>query len=396
MDLAWNTSAWAIIPFEDIQPKWKVLAVDGQSPIHKNFDAGVYPLKINFGLSNLIASALPESNRDASKLTTVILTGVTALVRATAVTMEIKGMTYPGSLIGDWLREADVTHISNEVTLDKNCPAPSASYTNFILCSEPKYLELFLSVGADVIELSGDHLMDRGANALLDTLALYKNNNLLFYGGGINANDAKQPQLMEVNGNKIALIGCNGKKNYPKASDTSPGPANCDYDFFVKQIKEVKAQGYMVIFTFQHEECYFSGPCYSHEEGFRKVADAGAIIVSGSQAHFPHIMEFRGDSFIHYGLGNLFFDQMTYILPDGKVIDGTRREFLDRHVFYDGRYLGTELLTAMLEDYSRPRPMTKPERASFLTEYFYLSGWTPFTSPPIPQPTVTLTPIALP
>jgi poly-gamma-glutamate synthesis protein (capsule biosynthesis protein) len=107
-------------------------------------------------------------------------------------------------------------------------------------------------------------------------------------------------------------------------------------------------------------------------------------------------MEFRGDSFIHYGLGNLFFDQMTYILPDGKVIDGTRREFLDRHVFYDGRYLGTELLTAMLEDYSRPRPMTKPERASFLTEYFYLSGWTPFTSPPIPQPTVTLTPIALP
>lgn len=396
LDLAWNTSAWAIIPFEDIQPKWKVLAVDGQSPIHKNFDAGVYPLKINFGLSNLIASALPESNRDASKLTTVILTGVTALVRATAVTMEIKGMTYPGSLIGDWLREADVTHISNEVTLDKNCPAPSASFTNFILCSEPKYLELFLSVGADVIELSGDHLMDRGANALLDTLALYKNNNLLFYGGGINANDAKQPLLMEVNGNKIALMGCNGKKNYPKASDTNPGPANCDYDFFVKQIKEVKAQGYMVIFTFQHEECYFSGPCYSHEEGFRKVADAGAIIVSGSQAHFPHIMEFRGDSFIHYGLGNLFFDQMTYILPDGKVIDGTRREFLDRHVFYDGRYLGTELLTAMLEDYSRPRPMTKPERASFLTEYFYLSGWTPFTSPPIPQPTVTLTPIALP
>ncbi|MCX6056869.1 MAG: CapA family protein [Chloroflexi bacterium] len=396
MDLAWNTSAWAIIPFEDIQPKWKVLAVDGQSPIHKNFDAGVYPLKINFGLSNLIASALPESNRDASKLTTVILTGVTALVRATAVTMEIKGMTYPGSLIGDWLREADVTHISNEVTLDKNCPVPSASYTNFILCSEPKYLELFLSVGADVIELSGDHLMDRGANALLDTLSLYKNNNLLFYGGGINANDAKQPLLMEVNGNKIALMGCNGKKNYPKASDTSPGPANCDYDFFVKQIKEVKAQGYMVIFTFQHEECYFSGPCYSQEEGFRKVADAGAIIVSGSQAHFPHIMEFRGDSFIHYGLGNLFFDQMTYILPDGKVIDGTRREFLDRHVFYDGRYLGTELLTAMLEDYSRPRPMTKPERASFLTEYFYLSGWTPFTSPPILQPTVTLTPIALP
>ena len=29
----------------------------------------------------------------------------------------------------------------------------------------------------------------------------------------------------------------------------------------------------------------------------------------------------------------------------------------------------------MLEDYSRPRPMTDDERAAFLTEYFSLSGW---------------------
>ena len=126
------------------------------------------------------------------------------------------------------------------------------------------------------------------------------------------------------------------------------------------------------------------------------MADAGATVVSGSQAHYPHIMEFRGDSFIHYGLGNLFFDQMTYTLPDGKVIDGTRREFLDRHVFYDGRYLGMEFLTAMLEDYSRPRPMTETERSAFLSEYFNLSGWLELSPTPIPQPTATLTPIALP
>ena len=396
INLAWNVSAWAIIPFEDIQPRWKVLAVDGQSPIRKNFDAGTYPLKINFGLSNPESFTLPESNRDASRLTTVILTGVTALVRATAATMEMKGITYPGSLIGDWMREADVTHISNEVSFDKDCPPPNSSYTNLILCSDPKYLELFLDVGADVMELSGDHLMDRGANALLSTLALYKENKLHYYGGGTNADEARQPLLMEVNGNKIAFMGCNAKKNYPKATGMIPGPANCDYDFFVNQIKDLKAHGYMVIFTFQHEECYSPEPCYTLVEGFHKVADAGAIIVSGSQAHFPHIMEFRGDSFIHYGLGNLFFDQMTYILPNGEVIDGTRREFLDRHVFYNGHYLGAELLTAMLEDYSRPRPMTEAERIAFLTEYFNLSGWTPFSPTPIPQPTVTLTPIALP
>ena len=94
-------------PFEEIQPKWKVISVDGQSPIHKDFDANVYPLKAYFSLSSG-AFALPETNRDPSKLTTVILTGVTVIVRATAATMEMKGVTYPGDLIGDWFREADV------------------------------------------------------------------------------------------------------------------------------------------------------------------------------------------------------------------------------------------------------------------------------------------------
>lgn len=395
LDSAWKESAWAIIPFEEIQPKWKVLSVDGQSPIHKNFDAEAYPLKAYFSSG----FPMPKSNRDPSKLTTVMLTGVTAIVRATAATMEMKGVTYPGDLIGDWLREADITHISNEVTFDKDCPPPRAGYRNFILCSDPKYMDLLLDVGMDVVELTGDHLRDRGENALLETLDIYKANNIPYYGGGKNAEEARQPVLMEVNGNKIAFMGCNGKRaeKYPKAGEKTPGPALCDYDYFAEQMTALKAQGYQIIFTFQHEECYSAMPCYTHEDAFHTVADAGATVVSGSQAHYPHIMEFRGDSFIHYGLGNLFFDQMSYILPSGEVIDETRREFYDRHVFYDGKYLGVELLTGMLEDYSRPRPMTEAERSAFLAEYFYLSGWTNAPSPtPIPVPTVTLTPIVLP
>ena len=101
--------------------------------------------------------------------------------------------------------------------------------------------------------------------------------------------------------------------------------------------------------------------------GFRRAIDAGAVVVSGSQAHQPMGMEFYHGGFIHYGLGNLFFDQMQTL--------ATRQEFLDRHVFYDGRYLSTELLTAMLENYAQPRPMTEGERARFLQDMFQASGW---------------------
>ncbi|HCK67190.1 MAG TPA: hypothetical protein DHW49_13080 [Anaerolineae bacterium] len=396
LDEAWNDlSVWAIIPFEEINPKWKVISVDNQSPIRKEFDENLYELKITFGVDGF---DLPESNRDETKLTTVVLTGVTALVRATAFTMETKGVTRPGELIYDWLYNADVTHISNEVPFDPSCPYPTPGYTNFILCSDPKYFELLQYVGTDIVELTGDHFADRGTQAMLDTLEIYKQNNIPYYGGGANEDEARLPVLLEVNGNKIAFMGCNGKRGYTfvKATDIKPGAANCDYEFFTQQIQDVKSQGYMVIFTFQHEECYHVGPCYAHENDFRTVADAGATIVSGSQAHYPHLMEFRGDTFIHYGLGNLFFDQMTYELPDGSIIDGTRREFIDRHIFYNGKYLGVELLTAMLEDFSRPRPMNEREREQFLSEYFFYSGWADLSPTPIPQPTVTLTPIVLP
>jgi len=56
-------------------------------------------------------------------LTTVIVTGTTALVRATAHLMDVKGITYPGQDIRDWLLQADITHVSNEIAFTPTLPA---------------------------------------------------------------------------------------------------------------------------------------------------------------------------------------------------------------------------------------------------------------------------------
>jgi hypothetical protein len=55
-----------------------------------------------------------------------------------------------------------------------------------------------------------------------------------------------------------------------------------------------------------------------------------------------------------------------------------------------------ELITAMLEDYARPRLMREPERRGFLQDYFYYSGWIPFRATPTPTITPTLTPMSVP
>jgi hypothetical protein len=403
IDKAWaDMPSWAIIPFESIQPRWKVLTVDNQSPIRKNFNESTYPLKAHFELVKPLPSSdlslnLPASNRDPDKLTTVILTGVTAMVRATAYTMELKGVTYPGRDIRNTMREADIVHISNEVPFSSQCPFPNPGETSLSnMCSNPRYIDLLTDIGTDVVELTGNHFNNAGVEGMLETLKLYQEHGIAYYGGGANLNEALTPLLLEHNGNKIAFIGCKrpNSKDDPSATSGGPGAAPCDFKVLTQKVSVLAAQGYVVIFTFQWNESYGASPSPFQQKDFHQVADAGASIVSGSQAHYAQIMEFYKDSFIHYGLGNMFFDQMGDTLVDD--VPGIRRLFHDRYVIYDGRYISTELLTSMLEDYARPCPMTSDERAGFLQEYFFKSGWIPFIPTPTPQPTVTLTPIVLP
>lgn len=377
-DYAWtHQPTLAIVPFENLNPRWKVLPVDGLSPIHKDFDLGKYRLKIPISLISdqqrvdLIHSnfVIPSSNYDPSKMTVVALTGVTALVRATASTMEKRGILYPAQDIRNWLINADITHISNEVPFAVDCPYPNPVQEEIRFCSRDTYIQLLEDVGTDVVELTGDHFSDWGTEAMLHTLEMYKERNWLYYGGGANLAEGRKALLLENHGNRIAFIGCNAKGfSFAQATDTEPGAALCDMDWMAGEIQRLKAEGYLVIATFQHLEYYTYYAQPDQQQDFRQMAQAGADIVSGSQAHQPQGMEFLNGSFIHYGLGNLFFDQYSYC-------DACRQGMIDLHVFYDGHYISTELVPIEFVDYARSRPMTAQEVSDLLQTLFSASGW---------------------
>ncbi|MGZ6347658.1 MAG: CapA family protein, partial [Anaerolineales bacterium] len=174
---------WALVPFESLDPRWKVLTVDGQSPVHNDFTADTYPLKVNFNLTPATFPML-SGNRDPGKLTVLAMTGVTALVRATADRMERHGILYPGEEIRSVLRSADITHISNEISFKSNCPPPDQYTESLIFCSDPRYIALLEDIGTDVVELTGNHLLDYGATPFLSTLDTYDQLGWLYFGGG--------------------------------------------------------------------------------------------------------------------------------------------------------------------------------------------------------------------
>ena len=379
LDHAWaHRPSLAIVPFEALDPRWKVLPVDGLSPTHRDFDPAGYRLRVPISLNTdperavLIQSnfSIPPSNFDPQKMTVVAVTGVTALVRATAYTMERRGMLYPAEDIRDWLLEADITHISNEVPFASDCPYPNPTQPDVRFCSGDQTIQLLEDIDTDVIELTGDHFQDWGTQAMYHTLDMYRERGWPYYGGGADLAEGQKALLLEHNGNRIAFIGCNAKGgSFAQASQTQPGAVPCDLDWMAGEISRLRAEGVLVIATFQHHEYYTYAAQSAQQQDFRQMAEAGAVIVSGSQAHQPQGMEFTTNgSFIHYGLGNLFFDQYS-------VCDACRQGLIDRHVFYDGRYISTELLPIQFIDFARSRPMTVEEADELFQTLFLASGW---------------------
>jgi hypothetical protein len=110
--------AWAerpsllILPFHQLRPELKLLRLDGVSPLTADFDPTTYPLTVTVnvaGAATAVADFLaawqgPATNWDPGKLTTVAMTGVTALTRATAYQMEIGGVLGPGTAVGPVLQ----------------------------------------------------------------------------------------------------------------------------------------------------------------------------------------------------------------------------------------------------------------------------------------------------
>ncbi|NLE82975.1 MAG: hypothetical protein GX603_00475, partial [Chloroflexi bacterium] len=235
----------------------------------------------------------------------------------------------------------------------------------------PEYLDLLIDLGTDIVELTGNHNNDVRAVYKVDTvpytLNLYRQNDMQWYAGGTNLANAMAPLKIEHNGNKLAFVGCNSYGPVMAwATEDSSGSAPCQNWEWIKQtIAELKLEGYLPIVTLQYQEEYLQTATDVAIRDFRPLAEAGAVIVNGSQSHVSKPLEFYSDALIHYGLGNLFFDQVDfYITYDG---------FIQKHFFYQGRHINTQLLTITLEDTALPRFMTPEERAEFLQIIFSAS-----------------------
>ncbi len=293
------------------------------------------------------------------------MSGVVAISRGLASKIDAVGdYSYPAKEIGSFLADADLTHVSNEVSFVQGCSV----YSGMRFCSKPEYIEALKVSGVDIVELTGNHNNDFGADKNKDSIEMYKDLGWDYFGGGLNIEDASKILYKELKGSTVAFVGYNYYDTMlgtgAIATSSRAGANSYSVEKLSRDIKQAREIADIVIVTFQFQECY-SYPssdviyplCYKplstpDQKGtFRRAIELGADVVVGTQAHQPQTYEIYKEGLIFYGLGNLYFDQSRWI--------GTRQAMILSLYIQEGKLLqakitptlmGTDLTTRLAEE----------------------------------------------
>ena len=295
------------------------------------------------------------------------MSGVVAIARDLARKIDsISDNAYPARDLGGFLADADLTHISNEVSFVDGCKG----YTGMVFCSKPVYVETLKASGVDIVELTGNHNNDYGAKNNKSTIEKYIELGWDYFGGGLNKEDASKILYKDVKGNKLAFMGYNWYNtmygSYALAGESSAGANSYSVEKLERDIKVAKEKGALVIVTFQFQECY-SYPssdviypiCYKplnspdQKKVFRQAIDLGADIVVGTQAHQPQTYELYKEGIIFYGLGNLYFDQDEWI--------GTRQGIILSLFVQDSNLVQVKITPTIMDSNLIPRVAEKAD-----------------------------------
>lgn len=358
-----DKQSFTLLPFEELRLGLRPLWLDDK-PIVDQLDR--YPLVFESAFSNF--------SRD--KLTRITLSGTTALARHTLPAIDAIGVEQAASGISGYVQLADFFQITNEASIVPDCPDAGIGLAgrDYSMCMKLEHARLFDLLDVDIVDLTGNHINDYRFEPLLQTLDLFEQSDIAVVGGGRSLEEARAPLILDHNGSRIGWLACNWiGPAFAIASDDPdssfgirPGAASCDPNWLREALALLAAEVDLVLLTVQYREYEAYEPEPGQVTDFKTFAEWGADVVIGTAEHKPMTFEFyptqRGETaFIHYGLGNLFFDQLGW---------GNQRFFLDTLYIYDGVLLAVEVYPGIIEDRARPRLLTGDDRFNFLHYMF--------------------------
>ncbi|HBC94428.1 MAG TPA: hypothetical protein DCZ10_16390 [Pelotomaculum sp.] len=186
-----------------------------------------------------------------------------------------------------WFGAADITmvNLENAIT-DRGYKAPK----QFNFRMPPKYTQVLLNGGIDIVNLANNHVWDYGTIGLQDTIAYLDTAGIEHVGAGESIDAAAAPAIIEVKGKRIGFLGF-----YFNEGNVEEGVA------------ALRQKSDVVVVNF-----HWGTERSNYPDGYQvalahRAIDAGADLVIGHHPHVLQGMERYKGGVIAYSLGNFVF-----------------------------------------------------------------------------------------
>lgn len=295
---------------------------------------------------------------------TMVSNGDVMLARRVADAVSQYGAFYPFKQVAPLLQKADLTFGNLECSLSqKGTQIPGKGIW---FRADPSCAPALKRAGYDVLSIANNHILDYDSPALLDTLEFLREQGIDYVGGGKDLDEAAQPVIREVNGQKVAFVAATEMADifwtyqYPRTFEAKaelPGVRKLDVDQLVDSVSSLRDQVDVIVVSLHWGTEYSDYPEAVQKEAAHRLVDAGAKLVIGHHPHCLQGIEVYNGSLIAYSLGNFVYDRQRR----PKCME----TLLVKTYFKGSELQKIELYPAMIEN-EQPRPAKGDDAARIL------------------------------
>jgi poly-gamma-glutamate synthesis protein (capsule biosynthesis protein) len=266
----------------------------------------------------------------ASEAGTVRLMGVGDVMLGQSIGRRIvrKGPLAPWRQVMPYFNQADLVVANLECTIsNRGTRWPKT----FAFRAPLQAADSLVAAGIDVVSLANNHALDYGIPAFEDTLALLREREIGYAGGGYDSAEAHAPLIVESNGLRLAFLGYvmpfSGKPAFNTrqwaAGPDRPGLALGTPDVVAREVAAIKDTVDAVIVMVHGGIEYSRGPNKAQRAFAAAAIGAGAKLLIGHHPHVLHGYKLADQTLIAYSTGNFVFDYFTGRMNDTAILDVT-------------------------------------------------------------------------
>jgi poly-gamma-glutamate capsule biosynthesis protein CapA/YwtB (metallophosphatase superfamily) len=306
---------------------------------------------------------------------TLALTGDVMLGRGVNETLRSVRPEEPWGDVLPLLSSADLRIINLECAITGHKRPWSRTPKVFHFRADPPAVEVLRAARVEACSLANNHTLDFEEQGLLDTLAHLEAAGIRYAGAGRNLEEAAQPALLDIDGERVALLAFTDNEPPFAAGPDKPGTNYLPISLEPEVLRRVEAAvgsareagAGTIVFSNHWGPNMVEQPKGSFRRFARAVVDRGADVYYGHSAHvFQGVEIYRGKP--------IFYDTGDFI--DDYAVDPNLRNdrsFLFHVCMEDGDLKRVELFPVVLP-YARVEIATGDEREVILNRMVGLSA----------------------